>query len=434
MRLKPVKSVNPAILIILFTSLFASQRISGSGLPDNNAIEPFGNEIFSETIHTVMLRSTTWEFSPPVYELGSMQKLELLFDDLSAIPHTFSYTFVHCDAYWRSSALQPQEYLSGIGTGTIQESSPSVNTTYGYFHYRLEFPQEDCMPVLSGNYALLVSDVDDPDRTILTRRFYVVEKSVQITGRIKQPTPGDFKETGQQVELTLNYNNLAMNDPVRDLDVVIRQNGREDNIIHHLKPSFFSQGEIEYADPDEGIFLGGNEFRTLDIKSMKYQTENIAGFDFQNAHYHVFLKPDKSRENKPYFSKSDLNGNFFINQEKAREKHLEADYVFVHFCLEENFPAEDEVFVFGKFADWSCTRANKMEYNAAKSCYEAVVLLKQGLYDYDFAAYNKSKGRADEETFEGSFYETGNDYEIYVYLHDNRSRYDRLIGYLPLKK
>jgi hypothetical protein len=42
-------------------------------------------------------------------------------------------------------------------------------------------------------------------------------------------------------------------------------------------------------------------------------------------------------------------------------------------------------------------------------------------------------GRSDDEVFEGSYYETGNDYEIYVYLHDSRSQYDRLIGYLPLK-
>ncbi len=46
---------------------------------------------------------------------------------------------------------------------------------------------------------------------------------------------------------------------------------------------------------------------------------------------------------------------------------------------------------------------------------------------------DKKTGQTNEEVFEGSFYETGNDYEIYVYLHDSRSQYDRLIGYLPLK-
>jgi hypothetical protein len=289
------------------------------------------------------------------------------------------------------------------------------------------------LPVISGNYTLEVSDADEPDKIVLTRRFYVIEKAVQITGKVKQPPPGDFRETGQQVEMTVNLGNLTISDPLHDLDVVIRQNGRDDRILHNLKPSFFSQGRIEYSNPDEGIFTGGNEFRTLDIKSMKYQTENIANIAFQNPYYHVYLKPDKSRENKPYFSKTDLNGNFFINQEKAREKHLEADYVYVHFCLEETFPLSEDVFVFGKLTGWSCSRANKMEYNTAKNCYEAVLLLKQGLYDYDFAVLDKSAGSADEEIFEGSFYETGNDYEIYIYLHDNQGGYDRLIGYLPLK-
>ena len=46
---------------------------------------------------------------------------------------------------------------------------------------------------------------------------------------------------------------------------------------------------------------------------------------------------------------------------------------------------------------------------------------------------DKKTGKTNGEVFEGSYYETGNDYEIYVYLHDSRGQYDRLVGYLPLK-
>jgi hypothetical protein len=433
MTYNPIKYIIYVIIITITVSILTSKSIYGFDILEKKDAEPITDETYLETIHTVLLRSSSWEFSSPVIELGSAQRLELLFDDLSGIQRTYVYTLVHCDANWNRSDLQPQEYLTGMGQGTILESAPSVNTTYGFIHYRLEFPQEECLPVISGNYALEVSDADNPDKIVITRRFYVIEKAVQITGKVKQPPPGDYRETGQQVELTVNYNDLNIYDPLRDLDVVIRQNGRDDRILHNLKPSFFSQGKIEYSNSDEGIFPGGNEFRTLDIKSMKYQTENIAGIEFQNPYYHVYLKPDKSRENKPYFSKTDLNGNFFINKEKAREKNLEADYVNVHFCLEENFPLTEDVFVFGKLTGWSCSRTNKMDYNTAKNCYEAVLLLKQGLYDYDFAVLEKSANRADEEIFEGSFYETGNDYEIYIYLHDNHGGYDRLIGYLPLK-
>jgi hypothetical protein len=421
------------IFFLLLLFLNVTQVAFAAPVQRHEKTEHFSNEIFADKIHTVLVRSTTWELSSPVYELGSNQRLELIFDDLSNNPRTFGYTLVHCDADWNRSDLQTQEYLSGLGEGTIRESDPSYNTTYDFIHYRLEFPEEDCVPLLSGNYALVVYEADNRDQVILTQRIYVVEKTVQLTGQVHQAPQGDFRETGQQVSFTLSYANLYIQDPVRDLEVIIRQNGRDDNCIKNPKPAAISPGEIDFTSADEGIFMAGNEFRTLDIKSMKYQTENIASIDFQNPYYHVYLKPDKSRENKPYFSKADLNGRYFINQEKARNKHLEADYVFVHFSLEQPYPLPEEVYVTGKLTDWKLTPSCQMKYNEEKMCYEATLLLKQGLYDYAFCSFDKSSGVRDDEVFEGNFYETGNDYEIFMYLHDSRSPYDRLIGYLPLK-
>ncbi len=80
--------------------------------------------------------------------------------------------------------------------------------------------------------------------------------------------------------------------------------------------------------------MGGNEFRSLDIKSMKYQTENMAAIEFRNPYFHVILKPDESRAGKPYFSRTDLNGSYFIDKEKAGNKFTEADYIYVHFSLD----------------------------------------------------------------------------------------------------
>lgn len=428
---KPGKFATSVIFLTMVVIVLTTEMTFGSVL---NKIKPdhFENADFSDKIHTVLLRSPAWEFSSPIFELNSDQKLELRFDDLSGHPQTFSYTLVHCDTQWNRSDLQTQEYLTGMGEGSVNESASSVNTTWDYVHYSLVFPMEECMPVLSGNYAIVVYEADDPEKVILTRRFYVIENLVQLSGRVKQ-AQGELSETSQQVELTINHENLTIQDPIRDLTVVIRQNNRDDNMVIGLKPTFIMQGKIEYSGPDGGIFSGGNEFRTLDIKSMKYQTENIATIDFQNPYYHVFLKPDKSREGSPYFSRKDLNGNYFINQEKARDKHVEADYVYVHFCLEQPYPLPGDVFVTGKLTEWSMTPENKMKYNPDKECYEVIMLLKQGLYDYAFSAWDKSSGRADESPFEGSFYETSNDYEIYVYLHDSRNRYDRLAGYLLLK-
>jgi hypothetical protein len=427
-----LKMLLSALLSLLFI-LFTTHLQAAGNVQSEKETGQFKDEVFSDKIHTVKVRSTTWEFSFPVIELGSDQHLELIFDDLSADHHTFGYSMVHCDANWNESGLQKQEYLSGLGEGTIRESDPSYNTTYDYTHYRLEFPEEDCKPVLSGNYALVVYDADDPDKLILTHRFYVAEKAVQLTGRVQQAPSGEFRETSQQVVFSMDYSGIPVQDPLRDFTVVIRQNGRDNNSIRNMKPSSITNGKIEFDRLDEGIFNAGNEFRTLDLKSMKYQTENMAAIDFQNPYYHVYLKPDKSRDGSPYFSKADLNGQYFIDQEKARNKHIEADYIFVHFTLAQPYPLTEDVYVTGELTGWASSSSGKMQYNADKGLYECTLLLKQGLYDYAYCSLDKKNGQTNEEVFEGSFYETGNDYEIFVYLHDSRSQYDRLIGYLPLK-
>jgi len=74
-----------------------------------------------------------------------------------------------------------------------------------------------------------------------------------------------------------------------------------------------------------------------------------------------------------------------------------------------------------------------MTYDPSRDYLEATVLLKQGLYDYCFAMAEPKSGTADATIFEGSYYETVNEYAIFVYYHDSRIRYDRLLGYLPVK-
>lgn len=420
------------ISITAFVNLLTTARVFGFDGTENNS-DYFENRIYAPHIHTVLLRSATWELSTPVIELGSGQQLELVFDDLSPDYHSYSYTLVHCDADWNRSPVSQQEYLDGFGQGTVREMSPSVNTTVDYVHHRLVFPDGECKPVLSGNYALVVYE-EDPEDPVFTRRFYVSDNSVQIEGSIRQPPPGEFRESGQQLAFTVNYNKDAVKDPSRDITIVVRQNQHDHRIIKNPLPSLTLPGKLEFADTDEAIFAGGNEFRSLDIKSMKYQTENIAMIDFQNPYYHVFLKTEDSRAYKPYFSNRDLNGSYFIDKEKSIDKHVEADYVYVHFYLIQSLPVQDKAcYVTGMLTDWHADTSNLMTYNAEKQCMEATLLLKQGLYDYAYAV-SESPGKVDELLLEGSFFETTNMYEIFVYTREGNGRIERLSGYARLEK
>jgi hypothetical protein len=283
------------------------------------------------------------------------------------------------------------------------------------------------MPVLSGNYVLLVF-AGNRDEPVITRRFSITSKEVDPVVQVMQAPSGDYRETGQQVQVTIDHSRIRLRDGGNELTVVVRQNGRDDNRML-LHPSFTSPGLIEYKQRDGGIFRAGNEYRTLDIRNLRYQTENIAEIGYSKNTFQVTLKPDESRAFKPYFNKTDLNGKFRVELEKSQYRHLEADYVYVQFVLSQPFPFEDDVYVFGALTEWSMSDRNRMIYSAEKQQYTCTVMLKQGYYDYGYALQRKV-AVADEEEIEGSYYETGNAYDVLVYQHD---RYDSLIGYKAIK-
>jgi hypothetical protein len=146
------------------------------------------------------------------------------------------------------------------------------------------------------------------------------------------------------------------------------------------------------------------------------------------------MKPDENRGSKPFFSMTDLNGSYYIDVEKANDRHTESDYVFVHFYLHApELYITDEIFVTGEFYDWEHNEKNRMKYNGEEGLFECTLLLKQGLYDYCFVKADAVTGNITAYELEGNFYETENDYAIYIYFHDHFKRFDRLMGYLPIK-
>ena len=267
--------------------------------------------------------------------------------------------------------------------GDIKEYNRSFSTTYDYINYRLVFPEDNMQPYVSGNYAIVVYENGVLTSILLTRRFYVVEKTVQIIPQIKRPLPGQFYDTGHLVNFSVTGSSNLLNDPNSRITAVIKQNNRNDNSVRLTQPQFIRPGRFDYTFSDMVIFQAGNEFRNFDIKNLRYISENLSAIEFVNPWYHVLLKTDVSRAGKPYFFIRDLNGAYYVDREKAVDKNNEADYAYVHFTLDHaEFPAGSSVYVFGMLSDWKLNDRNRMLFNNDKQAYELIMLLKQGWYDY----------------------------------------------------
>jgi len=85
------------------------------------------------------------------------------------------------------------------------------------------------------------------------------------------------------------------------------------------------------------------------------------------------------------------------------------------------------MYVSGALAGWSFGPDNLMSYNPSARQYECTMFLKQGWYNYEYVHLKKGTLGGEASTYEGSHYQTENDYHVLVYYRDPRGRYDRLL-------
>ncbi len=397
---------------------------------ENNDSLIFTNHVFNENIKTVQLYNVEWNLSYPVIKLRSDDKLVLHFDLLGSRIENYYYTFIHCDKDWKQSNIYPSDYMEGFPENPLEEYNASFNTTVDYIHYKLTFPNERVQFNFSGNYILMVYPLNEPENPVLSQRFIVSEETVLINIAPHRSRMTADVYTKQQVDFTVNFSAVKPADPYRDIYAFVLQNGRWNNAKRNLKPEFISSNELKYSSlSDKTAFNGGNEFRYFDIRSTRYMSQFVKKIDFLIANYHVYLVPSENREFKPYFYWQDFNGKYYIAVQEQRNPDTDADYVYVYFTLpSDNPPAGGRMYVSGALNNWSYDNNNLMIYNPVEKAFECVMLLKQGWYNYEYLFKKDGIEDGVATIFEGSHYETENDYTVLIYHRNPRERYDRVIG------
>ena len=73
-----------------------------------------------------------------------------------------------------------------------------------------------------------------------------------------------------------------------------------------------------------------------------------------------------------------------------------------------------------------------MIYNEVSKQFTLQMPLKQGVYDYHYIWADEKGKLIDEHAFDGSFFETENNYQILIYYKAPGSRFDELIAFTEL--
>jgi hypothetical protein len=396
---------------------------------DLNESEKLKNFIFRENIKTVKIHPEGWDLGYPVIDIRENIPLIFSFDDFSDESRNYTYTLFHCGSDWVPSDILQSDYLSGFTEAVINDYRFSRNTLRDYIHYTLKIPNEDMQPTLPGNYVLMVYEDYDREKPVITTRFYLVDHIVSIDGRAKRSEDMMHFNTGQEVDFNIRHENLRLDDPDKNIRVVVMQNSNDLTSITDLKPTFVQNDILIYEYEEENHFDGLSEFRYFDTKNLKYITDRIERVEFQRPYQHVYLLPDPVRSIGDYDFYEDINGRFFIKWDEGTDSSIDADYIMTHFSLPFDSPLPGaDIYIYGGLTNWALQPEFRMEYNISSGAYELTSPLKQGLYNY-FYVFVPENGKVDFTMFEGSHYETENDYLVFVYYQDFRKRYETLVGF-----
>lgn len=419
-------------IIFLLPSIFCGQSKDEEDDYVNDNVLKYDDYVYKPSIKTVQFHESSWDYAAPVIAMNGSERVELSFDDLDGDQKQYTISFVHCNADWSPSDLMISEYLSGFFDINIINFTYSMNTFQKYTHYSIFFPDQNVVFLKSGNYLMYVYVAGDKKDLALSRRLLVYDSKVNISGNFRQTIGGDDQYNKQHLDFSLSPVNYDLNNPYKDLKVVITQNNRWDNAVTGIKPTFINGTQLIYSLDDASTFNGGNEFRFFDCRSLRFLTERVkeiyVGEDLKN---HVVLYPEQLRAKTPYLFYNDFNGNFLIrNRETKGNMDTEADYVYVEFFLPYLNPeTKGNFYVMGKLTDWRMSKLSKMNYNYTRFGYEAKLYLKQGYYNYEYVLSDDTKKGGDETITEGNHWDTENDYNVYVYHRKFGTYYDQLIGF-----
>jgi hypothetical protein len=269
--------------------LFIFSLISSISFGQVNEVNP------PDYIKTIHFKGNTNESQLPVLKLGDYMNLE--FDALNGNEEDYYYTINHYNFDWTPSVLVKSEYLDGIDNQRIRNYENSFNTYQIYSHYKLTIPNEQTKRLkLSGNYMINIFNSDF--ELVFSRKFMIYESMSTIGVVIKRTRDIANIEYKQRVEITIAPNSIQLNNPKRNVKILVVQNNNLKTAISNLIPQYTIGNQLIYKYDAESSFWGGNEYLFFENKDIRAANTGIQYIDLEDL-YHNYLFANYSRANRP---------------------------------------------------------------------------------------------------------------------------------------
>ncbi len=405
-------------LLVFFSYLSAKAQV-----PDH---------IYVSNIKTVKFHMQGNPFAYPSWKLNSGDRMELHFDDMDGNVKNYSYTYQLCNADWTPAILSQFDFITGFSQMRLNNYRISSLALTKYTHYQALLPDRSCMPSRSGNFLLKIFVDGDPSKVVFTRRLLVIDQKVEVGAQIQQPFNGQFFKTHQKIQFTVNTSKLNLMNAMQQVSVCILQNNRWDNYLHNIRPTFVRQGSLEYNTENDCIFPGGREWRWLDLRSFRLQSDRVEKANYGKTTTEILVKTDADRSQQRFVFYRDNNGMFINDVSESINPLWQADYATVYFSYAPPGGVafrNKAVYLFGELTSYGDADAAKMKFNEQKGVYETTVFMKQGYYDYAYITKEENNTNPSFDLTEGNYWDTENNYTILVYYRPLGGRVDELIGF-----
>ncbi len=397
-----------------------------------NIAAQFSTQPLSDKVKTLQVSRAGWSLSYPVIYLDRpTDAIAISFDYLEAEMRQITYSLIHCDANWHVSDLSVNEYMDGFQGSYVEDFAYSRSTNIDYVNYQLSLPNQDVALRLSGNYVVVFFDEDEQD-TLATACFSVVEPYVNINGTVSGISTRGSSGKSQQLNFTVSYTDLTIQQPLVETKVVVIQNNDDNTKVVENTPTYIHSDRLVYEQHPDFSFPGRGEYRHFEASSVKYASRGVADISYYSPFYHFNLRPADLRQLSNYEFDEDINGKYVVRRQESENEDAatEADYIVVHFTVPMTQPIWDgKVYVGGNFLYNAVDKTSQMTYNTERKCYEASIMLKQGYYNYRYFVRSNRDGSIKSAPIEMDAFQTENDYQIFFYYHELGERYDRLVGY-----
>ena len=390
-------------------------------------------KIYLPQIKTVQLYMFANQLAYPILALNSGERMELHFDDLDGNVKNYSYTFQLCNADWTPAMITSFDFISGFTQQRITTYRTSNIALTRYTHYQAILPDRNMSPKVSGNYILKVFLDGDTSKLAFTRRFMVFDDKVAISAQVQQPFNAQLFRSHQKVQFKVNTKNLQVVNAGQQIHVAILQNGRWDNAVQGIRPTFMTNNQLEYNTENDAVFPAGKEWRWLDLRSFRLQSDRVDSAHYYKTNTEIFVRPNVSRRTQEFNFYRDHNGMYYVETLENYNPFWQGDYASARFVFipPGNVPFQDkDVYVFGGLSNFGNDETGKMFWNEEKGGYEATLIIKQGYYDLGYATVDRTANKKvlSFDATEGNYSEAENDYTILIYYRSLGGRFDQLVG------